>query len=190
MIPSFFTHLFGIRSRHANSFSREFVSRTTDVRTSHISSVLARQVSMDPVSAIGVAAAVVQFVDYGMRILSRARQIYRSIPGGLDTELEREQLEDLRDLRRVAVQAEDSSGVYDAALRENIKSAARDFDVVLASMKAKRRDVGDGHYLKRAWHSTNNAVLSLRDESAVKEMDEKLKKIHTLVVRSTLSALW
>ena len=32
---------------------------------------------MDPFSALGVAAAVVQFVDYGTLILSNARDIYQ-----------------------------------------------------------------------------------------------------------------
>lgn len=57
-------------------------------------------------------------------------------------------------------------------------------------MKAKRRTVGDEHLLKRAWHSTNNALFSLHNKSAVMAMCEKLEKIHTRVIRSTLSAPW
>ena len=38
---------------------------------------------MDPLSALSVAAAVVQFVDYSSRMVSKSREIYKSADGAL-----------------------------------------------------------------------------------------------------------
>jgi hypothetical protein len=43
---------------------------------------------MDPLSALSVAAAVVQFVGFGTRVLSNARHIYESSSGQTSTNLE------------------------------------------------------------------------------------------------------
>ncbi|KAJ4154134.1 hypothetical protein LMH87_010597 [Akanthomyces muscarius] len=42
---------------------------------------------MDPVSALGVAAAVVQFVDFGVRLISSTGQLYRSASGHTEEEV-------------------------------------------------------------------------------------------------------
>lgn len=45
---------------------------------------------MDPLSALSVAAAVVQFVDYGTRLVSKTRELYKSTQGALTTNIELE----------------------------------------------------------------------------------------------------
>lgn len=42
---------------------------------------------MDPLSALGLAAAVVQFVDFGFRLVNDARQRYKSVSSGRILEL-------------------------------------------------------------------------------------------------------
>lgn len=42
---------------------------------------------MDPVSALGVAAAVVQFIDFGTRIALKGKEIYKSGDLRANTEL-------------------------------------------------------------------------------------------------------
>jgi len=39
---------------------------------------------MDPFTAIGLASSIVQFVDYGTRLLCDAREIYTSVSGSTD----------------------------------------------------------------------------------------------------------
>jgi hypothetical protein len=46
---------------------------------------------MDPVSALSVAASVIQFVDYGTRVISKAREIYASADGTLSANSEIEE---------------------------------------------------------------------------------------------------
>jgi hypothetical protein len=38
---------------------------------------------MDPLTALSVAACVVQFVDYGTKLLSKGRELYKSADGAL-----------------------------------------------------------------------------------------------------------
>src|ERR1700683_780713 len=45
---------------------------------------------MDPLSALSVAAAVIQFVDYGAGIVSKGTQLYKSVDGALGENIELE----------------------------------------------------------------------------------------------------
>jgi hypothetical protein len=45
---------------------------------------------MDPLSALSVAAAVVQFVDYGTDLVSKGRELYKSADGALSGNFELE----------------------------------------------------------------------------------------------------
>jgi hypothetical protein len=46
--------------------------------------------TMDPLSALSIAATVVQFIDYGTRILSKTNQLHKSVDGALDENIELE----------------------------------------------------------------------------------------------------
>lgn len=45
---------------------------------------------MDPVSALSIAAVVVQFVDFGAKTLSKSHELYRSSRGALNENIETE----------------------------------------------------------------------------------------------------
>jgi len=47
---------------------------------------------MDPVTAMGCAASVIQFVQFGSKLISESREIYRSTDGALDKNLALEQI--------------------------------------------------------------------------------------------------
>lgn len=180
---------------------------------------------MDPVSAVGVAAAVFQFLDVGKRVLSRAHQMSKSQTS--QTEQERRLLEDLYELRQAAARAEKSNSAAQKALeptpspddehgdseeeetldpvlrkivssqidalekvKQDIGSVASEFEGVLTSLEKRRNGVARGGQFQRAWQSVTNAVLSLRDGEAVKEMSGRLERIQNQVLRLTLSALW
>lgn len=68
---------------------------------------------MDPLSALGVAAAVVQFVDFGQRLLSETWHIYRDATGQ-DIEL-RELSTVSRDLTQVAQAVRDAIAQQEAS---------------------------------------------------------------------------
>jgi hypothetical protein len=46
---------------------------------------------MDPLTALSVAASVVQFVDYGTKLLSKGRELYKSANGALSENIELEE---------------------------------------------------------------------------------------------------
>jgi len=43
---------------------------------------------MDPVSTLSLAAAIVQFVDFGCRVLDKSQEIYKSASGNLAENIE------------------------------------------------------------------------------------------------------
>ena len=45
---------------------------------------------MDPISALGIAGNIVQFVDFGIRVVSKSCHIYRSADGRLSEDLDLE----------------------------------------------------------------------------------------------------
>jgi hypothetical protein len=46
---------------------------------------------MDPLSALSLAACVVQFLDYGMRVMSKSRELYTAADGALSANVEIEE---------------------------------------------------------------------------------------------------
>jgi hypothetical protein len=46
---------------------------------------------MDPLTALSVAACVVQFVDYGTKLLSKGRELYKSVDGALSENIDLEE---------------------------------------------------------------------------------------------------
>lgn len=52
-----------------------------------------RAPDMDPLSSLGVAGNVIQFIDFGIKLVSRFKQIYRSADGALQ---ENNDLSDVR----------------------------------------------------------------------------------------------
>ena len=45
---------------------------------------------LDPITALGVAGNVVQFIDFGLKVTSKAREIYRSVDGALEENVDLE----------------------------------------------------------------------------------------------------
>ncbi|KAF3762491.1 hypothetical protein M406DRAFT_107917 [Cryphonectria parasitica EP155] len=151
---------------------------------------------MDPVTAVGVAAAVVQFVDYGKRLLSRAHEIYKSPDGR--TESESKLLSGLKDLRTQATQAYETLGRFPAAQSDSdiaeifgdVEKASREFDDLLASIQQRQSRQKYDRKGKKVLKSTQLAWNSLRDESEVKTLLKRLDGIRDRGVSFTLLSLW
>jgi hypothetical protein len=65
---------------------------------------------MDPLSALSVAAAVVQFVDYGTKIVSKGRELYKSADGALSENIK---------LDTTATRLPSLSSTFEDSLRRN-----------------------------------------------------------------------
>lgn len=64
---------------------------------------------MDPLTALGLASNIVQFVDYSSKIISTSRQLYNSASGAREEYLELELL--ARNIREYAERPDDNAAV-------------------------------------------------------------------------------
>lgn len=144
---------------------------------------------MDPTTAIGVAAAVVQFVDFGTRLVVRARQIYASPDSR--TAQESQLLLSLSELRDLAAQAKDTFNRYPevqsdrhlAGIYDDVENAAQEFDDILKGLKSRDKRKGK---LK----SIGTGYESIKTEKQVRQVIGRLEYIRRRGYSFTLSALW
>jgi hypothetical protein len=67
--------------------------------------------AMDPLSALSAAAGVVQFLDYGTRVMSKSRELYTAADGALSANVEIEEASArLQSLRRALVVRQGDEG--------------------------------------------------------------------------------
>ncbi|KAJ4246007.1 hypothetical protein NW762_013751 [Fusarium torreyae] len=152
---------------------------------------------MDPLSALGVAAAVIQFVDFGQRLLSETWHIYRDA-AGQDIEL-RELSIVSRDLAKVAqavrdtiAQQEASQGVsqhadtlllnIDASFKTQLESGNQSEIVFLFKKDDdKRLSIGDAF---------RKALKSLWKGREIENLRARFDKIHQQMMTAATMSIW
>ena len=135
---------------------------------------------MDPLSALSVAGTIVQFVDYGTRLLSRANELYNSSVGTLCPNNELELVTtDLRGLITKLRQSFNSESDIDplSAEAQHQKSFEKlcDEATKLAKELVERLDklkVKDGKH--RLWRSLQHAIESAWSEREVTDLKNRL----------------
>ncbi|KAK2597927.1 hypothetical protein N8I77_012679 [Diaporthe amygdali] len=148
---------------------------------------------MDPVSAIGVAAAVVQFVDFGKRLVSRAHQIQASPVSR--TERESELLLSLSELREQAVQVKQTFDRFPEAqsdqklarIFDDVEAAANDFDAMLEGLRS-RSEANANPKNKNMMQSLSVGLDSIRAEKQVQKALSRLDYIQRRGYSFTLQA--
>ena len=132
---------------------------------------------MEPLSALSLVAAVIQFVDFGGNLLSESRQIYKSASGASSENAVLgeiyENLSRLADKMKVSsgLSAHTSSKEEEALgkLATSCKDIADDLMVTIEELKVK----GDTH---RKWKSFHSALKTIGKKSYIKELQKKLDK--------------
>jgi hypothetical protein len=136
---------------------------------------------MDPLSALSVAANVVQFVGYGINIVSKGNQLYKSSDGALGENVQLEtasiRLQKLtRTLQGSLNQAR--RGVQTASLAETDQELEKICDACVAVSKElvdklEKLKVPEGHPHKK-WKSFRQALKSVWSKEKVEETTERL----------------
>jgi hypothetical protein len=138
---------------------------------------------LDPISALGLAANVVQFIDLGLKVVSKGQQIYQS-QSGLAL--------NFQDLRSIADDVHLVSGQIKRSLESTSRTGLRSpEDQALESLsneclKAARELNGtldtftlerpkDGKETVRMWKSVRQALKSVWHKDKVDEMAERLR---------------
>ena len=139
---------------------------------------------MDPLSALSVAAAVIQFIDYSTRIVSKGKELYKSADGALAENIELEtasvRLQNLsrtlKDSLRANQQApkEGVASKNDGALEticEACVTVSKEFVDKLENLK-----VPEGHSHKK-WKSFRQALKTVWTKEKIEEVAQRLAKL-------------
>ena len=129
---------------------------------------------MDPLTALSLAGNVVQFVDFGNKLLSQSRELYRSTRGSLAADDELHLV--TADLHALILKLRNSSG-------HDIQNASPEFAKIcdeaisLAEEILTRIDDLRVTGKHRAWKSLHQAIRSAWSQ---KETDSLVKRLSTL----------
>ena len=127
---------------------------------------------MDPVSALSTASCIVQFLDFGVRVVSKGNKIYRSIDGALAENLDLELI--TNDLLLVQTKLQRSTqalGLNDTgeedtkALRSLGRARGETAERLLTKLKMAK---AQGRF--RRWKSLRQALKSVWSKAEVGEM--------------------
>jgi hypothetical protein len=139
---------------------------------------------LEPLSALSLAGSIVQFVDFGLKVVSESRQRYRSATGALPENLTLEiVVADLSTISEsLASHASEQPGVRtrqtwnqgreDKALRElaaRCKELADELLDILEDLKVK------GPH--RRWESCRQAFRSMVKRERIRDMEKRLEQI-------------
>ena len=137
---------------------------------------------LDPITALAIAGNVAQFIDFGLKATSKAREIHRSASGATG---ENEDLEVIaNDLVAVNAQLYTSVGSDGAAeaLEELCRKCAKSGDELIKALESFKVEGK-----KTKWKSARKALKALWGREAVEEMKSRILefreelKLHLLV---------
>jgi hypothetical protein len=130
---------------------------------------------MDPISALSVASAIVQFVDFGNKLVGRGVRIYKSRDGALseyvDKEVAADYLTYLNKNLRDSIRAKPSGSIAkeDRALYDLCSKCQNLGEELLSHFAALK--VNGTH---RKWKSFRQALRSVWSEEALNEIEKRL----------------
>ncbi|KAK3988483.1 hypothetical protein QBC44DRAFT_397906 [Cladorrhinum sp. PSN332] len=153
---------------------------------------------MDPAAILGIVAATVQFVDFGFKVLSGAKEIRSSLSGQTD---ENEHLELItQEVKRLtenldfpwvaALKPEDAQSVV--RLREQCQRISRRLLALLEKSKVKNKSSKFQSVLasaKSKWYEKDKKELQTQLEECQKQLDRVVNKLSRSCTRDQLEAL-
>ncbi|KAI1750325.1 hypothetical protein F4782DRAFT_541685 [Xylaria castorea] len=153
---------------------------------------------MEPLAALGLAAAVVQFVDFTKNLLLDTREIYQSGKGALQDNLQLEQIcEVLKKLSAELIAKEDAlvpmgESEYhlvptkDAMGLKNLASSCKDdCDELISIMQNLSVDSG----ANRRWKSIKASVRNFQHKSQIKGLEDRVMKAQNMMTLHMQSAI-
>ena len=132
---------------------------------------------LDPFTALSVASAVIQFVDFGCKLTSQTQEMYHSASGASKTNVTIEEItEDIRSLTQNLVKKSNSiqfPSLDDIALGKLVQLCQQEAEELLRVLVGLR--VLPGAVTK--WVSFRKAIKSVRQKERIGEIEARLRKI-------------
>lgn len=158
---------------------------------------------MDPVSAVGVAAAAMQFLDFGLRLLSTSYDIYKSPSGRTAKQVTLSTIvDDLTDLLDQTKDTTSAGYAYTSPAEEQLLRLSKECKALVAPLHealGRLRKAGPTEFTfeepqsgkEKSIRKTLRAALkSVWEESEIDETIGKLDKMKRRMMTATLLALW
>ena len=136
---------------------------------------------MDPLTALSTASSIFQFLDFGIRVVSKGNKIYRSIDGSLTDNLDLELItNDLLLLQTRLHRSSQASGhgksaAEDVRAMDTLSSACTE----AAERLLKKLNTAKAQGRFRRWKSLRQALKSVWSKSEVDEMARALQGFRT-----------
>jgi hypothetical protein len=134
---------------------------------------------LDPLSALSVAASVVQFVDFGTQILSKGKKLYKSVDGALPENIELEaaavRLQSLTVPIKSSLRSASQSFLSETeqALEDICKGCVDVSDELVPLLELLKLSEGNKH---RKWKSCRQALKSMRSKEEIGEVASRLER--------------
>jgi hypothetical protein len=144
---------------------------------------------MDPLSALSVAASVVQFVDFAFGILSDARQLYED--GELSINIQSSRVaHDLGSFSKALRRSirEQSSTIALSNNEQELETLCKECAVLAVDLRAQVENLkpsGKG----RPWESVGQALKSMWSRKELNEIEAKLSKYRDAINSRLLGSL-
>lgn len=140
--------------------------------------------TMDPVTALGIAAATVQFINFAGDILSKSREIYQSADGLLTTQTEIDTIaKSLRSLCSPFRFWDPASGARRRPHPTELQlyNLCRDCIRVSNDLEdaLKRLKEGGGHHQR--WNSFRQALNAVKSESEIEQLCQRMERIRNQI---------
>ena len=132
---------------------------------------------LDPFSALSLAAAVVQFVDFGTRLMSKGKEIYQSADGSSAENIELEVIyEDLKSLSEKLKATADPISLSRGCLEERaLGKLAATCKSVADELLTTLRDLRVAEGPHRKWSSFRKALKTIWKKEKIEELKSRLE---------------
>ncbi|KAK6214428.1 hypothetical protein LQW54_004335 [Pestalotiopsis sp. IQ-011] len=155
---------------------------------------------MDPLSALAIAAAVIQFVDYGSRLVKRTWDVYKTAAmNDLEgiPETENDQLEGIsNELKQLAQSVRDSTGIHQehrqpTKAETNLMWACEESEKVNAELQDLLAKIRRRPILKHQDdRNPRYAVAKIWEKDKIGQMEQRMENLRRQAMGAVLVCLW
>ncbi|OCL14115.1 hypothetical protein AOQ84DRAFT_281775 [Glonium stellatum] len=151
---------------------------------------------LDPLSALGLCGNIVQFIDFGAKLISKSTELYKSASGASAENLDLALIAD--DLRALSESLADPASAISASGRAmNIPPTNNELRIQVLAQKCRELaeqllDVIESLQVRgphRRWASFRQALNSVLKKGKLKELDERLQQYRNELSARLIMAL-
>jgi len=131
---------------------------------------------MDPFAAIGLASAIVQFVDFSCKLISEGQELYRSADGALKRNIELTEITtDLKSVTEPLAVMQPAPTSPDEVALQSLAVSCRDESKKLLKILENLEIPKDTQ--RKTWHVIRQTLQSAKKRERIGEIETRLEKL-------------